>query len=310
MPQYISARDVAGQLNWTMMLEAFAAGHQFEVAEISDTLLGQGDLLLSRSAWIKGLGIGVKSVTIFPENGAYNLPSVQGAMTVFEDKTGQIEAILESDLVTNWKTAGDSVYGASLLARPDSQSLLIIGAGVVAENLIRAYSEVFLDLKFIQVWNRTPARADALVTKMTGEGYHVTRADDLAAACQMADIISTATMAKTPVIKGDWVTAGTHVDLIGAFTPDMREADDALMAKGRIFVDSRATTIHEIGELMIPIASGVISETDVIADYYDIAAGAKTRQSEGDITILKNGGGAHLDLMTAKAIMSAQNRSA
>jgi ornithine cyclodeaminase len=106
------------------------------------------------------------------------------------------------------------------------------------------------------------------------------------------------------VLKGEWVTAGTHVDLIGAFRPEMREADDALLQKARLFVDSRATTVHPIGELMIPLASGAITEADVLADFYDLKNGATARTSDADITVFKIGGGALMDLMTACAILA------
>jgi ornithine cyclodeaminase len=126
-------------------------------------------------------------------------------------------------------------------------------------------------------------------------------ADDLEAAVRGADIICCATMATSPVIRGDWLQPGQHLDLIGAYTPAMREVDDRAMARARVFVDSRATTIHHIGELIDPIASGAITEADVIADFYDDPA-LFARRSDDEITIAKNGGGAHLDLMTATYI--------
>ena len=129
--------------------------------------------------------------------------------------------------------------------------------------------------------------------------------DDLAAAAAEADIVSAATMARAPILKGDWIRPGTHVDLIGAYKADMREADDALMRKARIFVDSRETTIGHIGELTIPIAAGVISADDVLGDFRELIGGAPGRVDPGDITLFKNGGGAHLDLMIAAYIAEA-----
>ena len=120
-----------------------------------------------------------------------------------------------------------------------------------------------------------------------------------------ADIICTATMSKEPVVRGEWISPGAHLDLIGAYRPDMREVDDAALQKARLFVDSRATTIHHIGELMIPLAAGAITESHISADYYDLAKGAFQRRTETEITIAKNGGGAHLDLMTAAYILKA-----
>ncbi len=283
-------------LDWNDLADALWAGHQLAVPQIFDQFMTRGaDTLLSRTAWIDGFGIAVKSVTVCPENTAQGLPSVQGALLLFEDKTGALEAIIDSALVTKWKTAADSVLGARLLARPDSKRLLIVGAGVVATSLIAAYSAVFPNLE-ITIWNRTRARAENL-------GVEV--AEDLETAVRGADIISCATLTQEPLIKGEWLHAGQHLDLIGAFTSNMREADDLALQKARVFVDCRATTIDHIGELLIPIASGAIKQTDVLADIYDLAAGAKGRMADTDITLFKNGGGAHLDLMTGRKILQA-----
>ncbi len=296
MVPYIRAEDVEHLLDWNDLVDALLAGHRMATPEISDQFLHRGDdTLLSRAAWIDGVGIAVKSVTVMPGNAAHGLPSVHGAMVLFEDKTGQVEAVIDSALVTKWKTAGDSVLGARLLARPDSKRLLIVGAGTVAKSLIEAYGAVFPDIE-VTIWNRTPAKA---------EGLGVAVADDLETAVRAADIISCATMATKPIIKGEWLCEGQHLDLIGAFKADMREADDLAMQRASIFVDSRKTTIEHIGELMIPIASGAISAGDVLADLFDLAKGQAGRVSPKDITLFKNGGGAHLDLMTGQMILKA-----
>jgi ornithine cyclodeaminase len=293
---YIRAEDVEHLLDWNDLADALLSGHRMAAPEISDQFLHRGgDTLLSRAAWIDGVGVAVKSVTVMPDNAARGLPSVHGAMVLFEDKTGQVEAVIDSALVTKWKTAGDSVLGARLLARPDSKRLLIVGSGTVAASLIEAYSAVFPNIE-ISVWARTKAKA---------EGLGVPVVDDLEAAVREADIVSCATMATDPIIKGEWLQAGQHLDLIGAFKADMREADDLALQRAKVFVDSRATTVHHIGELMIPIANGAISEGDVLADLYDLAAGQTGRTSSDDITLFKNGGGAHLDLMTGQVILKA-----
>jgi ornithine cyclodeaminase len=142
------------------------------------------------------------------------------------------------------------------------------------------------------VWSRSRKTAEAM-------GLPV--ADDLEAAVRRADIICTATLTTTPLIRGEWLQPGQHLDLIGAYTPAMREVDDTAMSRARVFVDSRATTVHHIGEIMSPIASGAITEADIIADFYDEPA-LYARRSADEITIAKNGGGAHMDLMTATHI--------
>lgn len=295
-PRWIGP-EAEARLSWEGITSALAAGHALPRAEIADTLLYRGaDTLLNRAAWIDGLGQLVKCATIFPGNAQAGLPTVNGAVTLYDDRTGQLSALVDFHLVTKWKTAGDSLLAAQRLARPDSRRALICGAGTVARSMVSAYRAAFPGIA-VAIWNRSPARAEALAVEVGAEV-----ADDLQAAVVRADILCTATMATEPVIRGAWLRPGQHLDLIGAYTPTMREVDDHAMARARVFVDARATTVHHIGELMAPIASGAITEADVVADFYDLGAGIFTRRSDDEITIAKNGGGAHLDLMTAAYI--------
>lgn len=287
-------------LDWLDLTEALLAGHRLAPPQIEDVLMARrDDRLLSRCAWIDGLGLGVKSVTITPGNAARGLPSVQGAMLVFDDETGAIEAVIDNALITKWKTAGDSLLGAQLLARPDAGRLLIVGAGAVAASLIEAYRAWKPDLA-VTLWARRAEAAEALAARYP----RVAVARDLPAAVAEADIVSTCTMATEPVIRGAWLRPGQHLDLIGAYTPQMREADDAAIRRARVFVDARATTLHDIGELAIPLANGTIVEADIRGELRDLAAGAPGRASDDEITLYKNGGGAHLDLMTARVILA------
>jgi len=300
---FITAEEVADRLDWMDIAGAIAAGHRGPRARISDHFLERGgDTLLSRAAWIDGQGVAVKSVTVFPGNPGRGLPSIHGAMVLMEDGTGQVEAVIDSALVTRWKTAGDSILGAKLLAREDAAHLLLLGAGTVAGSLIEAYRAAFPGIA-ITIWNRSPARAVSLAEE-TG----VLVAQDLAAAIGEADIVASATMATEPVLRGEWLRPGQHLDLIGAFRPDMREADDAVLRRARIFVDSTETVLGHIGELRDPLERGVIDRADVLGDLYDLVAGTVGRGLPEEITLLKNGGGAHLDLMTGRAILEAWRR--
>lgn len=293
----IIGAEVEAALSWPGITAALADGHALPRASVADVLLYRGgDTLLNRAAWIDGLGQLVKCATIFPGNAAAGLPTINGAVTLYDDRTGALAALIDFHLVTRWKTAGDSLLAARRLARPDSARILICGAGTVARSMVAAYRSVWPGAE-VAIWNRSGGRAEALAADVGA-----TVAGDLAMAVAHADIICTATMATEPLIRGDWLRAGQHLDLIGAYTPAMREVDDSAMARARVFVDSRATTLHHIGELMAPIASGAITEGDVVADFYDLASGRFARRSEAEITIAKNGGGAHLDLMTAAYI--------
>jgi ornithine cyclodeaminase len=291
--------EAEAKLDWLGLCEAFEAGHRLPRAEIGDTFLYRDpDTLLSRAAWISGLGMAVKTATIFPGNAQTGKPTINGGVNLYSDADGTLEAVVDFHLVTKWKTAGDSLHAARMLARPDSRAITLIGAGTVARSMVEAYSAAFPGARFT-VWNRTPEGAERMAAELPG----VTATGDLEAAVRNADIICTATMSREPIVQGAWLQPGQHLDLIGAFRPDMREVDDAALRRARIFVDSRATTLDHIGELKIPLSQGVIRREDVVADFYDADEGVFGRKSPEEITIAKNGGGAHLDLMCARYIL-------
>ena len=301
MTTIIPFAEGEANLDWLALTDALAAGHDLPKAEISDSFLYRGkDTLLQRQAWIDGMGIGVKSATVFPGNPAQGVPMIHGGVTLYDDAHGILEALIDFHLVTKWKTAGDSLLAARRLARPDSRKILIVGAGTVGRNLHAAYSAAFPDAQFT-VWNRTQANAEKMAEEI--EGLAV--ATDLETAVGEADIVTSATMSTEPTLRGDWLQPGQHVDLIGAYRPDMREIDDTALTRARLFVDSYDTTLDHIGEMKIPLAEGVISRDDIVADYYSLSD--FTRQSDDEITLFKNGGGAHLDLMTSRYILDRFN---
>jgi len=286
-------------LDWIALTDAMKKGHTLPQAEIADSLLYRdSDTLLSRAAWIDGLGLAVKSATIFPGNPAKGKPTVNGGVNLYSDSDGTLEAIVDFHLVTKWKTAGDSLLGARMLARPESREILIVGAGTVGRSLREAYGAAFPEARFT-VWNRTRANAEAMAAEYPGMSV----ADDLETAVRNADIVTSATMTEEPVLKGAWLQPGQHIDLIGAYRPDMREIDDEGLHRARLFVDSFQTTVGHIGEVKIPMEAGAISRDDLIADFY--APDVFSRTSDDEITLFKNGGGAHLDLMTSRYILDA-----
>lgn len=296
----ISYDQGAKQLDWIGLTDALIAGHRLPRPDMGDMFLYRGDETgLVRGAVIDGLGFLVKVATIFPKNAQAGIPTVNGSVILFSDKTGQPEASIDFHLVTKWKTAGDSLLGARLLARPNSKKITIVGAGTQGQNLHEAYSALFPDADFT-IWNRSAEKAEHFA-----KTHENTRVEpDLETAVRMADIVTSATMCCDPLIKGEWLQEGQHIDLIGAYRPDMREVDDVALQRARVFVDSRETTIEHIGELKDPIARGAISATDIVADFYDLGGGAFSRQNNAEITLFKNGGGAHLDLMTSRYILS------
>ncbi len=288
-------------LSWEGLCAAFEAGHRLPRARIGDSFLYRDpDTLLSRAAWIDGMGLAVKSATVFPGNPEAGKPLTHGSVCVFSDSDGELEAVIDFHLVTKWKTAGDSLHAARRLARPDSQRILIVGAGAMGRALFDAYSSAFPKARF-SAWNRTRGKAEAMAEECPG----LEVAEDLETAVRIADIITCATMTSEPIIHGAWLRPGQHVDLIGAYRPDMREADDEALRRARIFVDCFDTTIGHIGEIQIPLESGVITRDDLLADFYEPEKFC--RQNDDEITLFKNGGGAHLDLMTSRYILDAWN---
>lgn len=297
MTENIPFEEGQNGLDWLALTDALALGHARPKANVEDVFMYRGkNTLLNRSAWIEGMGLAVKCATIFPDNKAQGTPMVNGAVNLFSDKDGQLEAIVDFHLVTKWKTAGDSLLAARRLARPDSENILIVGAGTVGRSLWEAYSSIFPHARF-SVWNRSIAGAEQFAKDCEG----VKVAADLEAAVKAADIVTSATMTTEPLLKGTWFHAGQHIDLIGAYRPDMREVDDEALLRSRVFVDSYATTMGHIGELKIPLEAGVITDDHIVADYYELDQ--FQRQSADEITLFKNGGGAHLDLMTSRYIL-------
>ncbi|MCB1368323.1 MAG: ornithine cyclodeaminase [Rhodobacteraceae bacterium] len=298
---HITAEAAEPHLDWLAVAAALEAGHDLPKAQMQDVVLERGeDVMLSRHAWIDGLGALVKTAMIFPENmQRFGRANLNGNVALYGDADGCLSATLDFALVTKWKTAGDSLLAALKLARPDSRNILVLGAGTVARSLIEAYSAGFPDARFT-LWNRTAAKLPALVQAFPG--HDITIAADLEHAVRAADIVTSGTMAYQPFLRGAWLQPGQHVDLIGAYLPEMREADDEAMRRSRIFVDSYETTVEQIGELIDPIRNGTISRDDILADFHDLPSGRFARSSSDEITLHKNGGGAHLDLMIAAHI--------
>jgi ornithine cyclodeaminase len=301
-PAFIPFDEGEEVLDWVLLARAIEKGHRLPRPQMEDVILRRGeDTLLNRSAWIDGLGLAVKAATVFPGNAAANKPTVGGAVSLLSDEDGTLEAVLDFRLVTKWKTAADSLLGALRLARRDSETILIVGAGTVARSLLDAYAAGFPQARFT-VWSRSPASAERLAEERPG----VAVASDLEAAVWEADIVATCTMATEPLVLGAWLHPGTHLDLIGAYRPDMREVDDEAIQRARLFCDSRKTA-GETGEFLQPSASGAMTPEDVVADFYEMEA--LRRGSDDEITLFKNGGGAHLDLMVCRHILRAWRAS-
>jgi ornithine cyclodeaminase len=263
----------------------------------------QNDWLLL-PAWQYDRHFGIKLVSVFPGNQAKGLASIQGLYALFDGSNGLPLATIDGAALTLRKTAANSALGARYLARDDVETMVMLGAGALAPHLVMAHATVRPSLRRLRIWNRSRASADAMAKRLAGENatrhLDIAVVDDREAAIREADLVSAATMSKDPVIEGAWLRPGTHVDLVGAFRPDMREADDATVTGARLFCDARFTAVAECGDLCDPIARGIVDEP-AITDLFQLASHTRPgRQSAGEITLFKSGGGGHEDLATAQ----------
>ncbi len=246
--------------------------------------------------------MGVKLVSVVPGNGARGKPSVTGAYVLMSGVTGEPLAVLDGARLTLWRTAAASALAADFLARPDAETLVMVGAGTLAEHLIEAHCAI-RPIREVRIWNRSPDKARALAAKYAGRAFAVTAVTDLDAALAGADVVSAATMSQEPIIRGEALRPGTHVDLVGGYTPAMREADDRAIARARVFVDTRAGALKEAGDLTRPIAAGVLAPEAVVADLADLCRGAKRgRETADEITLFKSVGTALEDLVAARLV--------
>lgn len=302
----ISADEVDEALDWTSLLADMRAAHrENERPEIGDLLLARhGNSLLVRGTIYGGVGIGLKAVTVYPGNPASDKPkpTVQGVFLLFSDGDGSLLAAIDGRAITPWKTAADSALGASILALAEVTTITMIGAGAMARPLIEAHMAARPSIERICLWNRTRANAERLASRLSDIPVRIEVMDRLDEAVSSAGIMCSATLSAEPLIRGEWLRPGVHVDLVGAFRPDMREADDETLRRGRLFVDCRETTIGHIGEIDIPLKAGVIQASDIEGDLFDLCKHVSVSRADRDITIFKNSGGAHLDLMTAMLV--------
>jgi ornithine cyclodeaminase len=264
-------------------------------------------MLLLMPAWQPGQYIGVKLVSVFPDNHLRDLPAIHGSYLLSSGRTGELLAVLDGGELTARRTAAASALAARHLAREDASRLLIVGTGRLSLNLIEAHSRV-RSIEDVMIWGRDKDKASLAAAEARALGYPVRVVDDLEAAARQADIISCATLSRSPLILGAWLKPGCHLDLIGAFTKDMRESDDEAVRRARVFVDTRAGAFAEAGDILQPIAAGVIGTDHVLRELAELVGGAEGRKSPEDITLFKSVGAALEDLAGAILAYEAAQR--
>ena len=306
---HITGIQVHQTCQWLELAEALSQAHCGPIPQTGRSLLDApgppAQSFYNLPAFMPGVAFGIKMVTIVPGNPALTppLPAVQALYALFDGQAGSPLCTINGTAMTYRKTAADSALGSRFLSRPGSSTLLMAGAGGLAPYLIDAHRAVRPSIRHVLVWNRDAKKAQILAKACGGAAI-----TDLDAAVPEADIISCATSSATPLIRGKLLKAGCHLDLVGAYTPEMRECDDDAVTRARLFVDSRQFAIDQPGDLANPIARGVISAKDVEADLFDLCQkGFAADRKDDDITLFKNGGGAHLDLFTALFIWNTLN---
>jgi ornithine cyclodeaminase/alanine dehydrogenase-like protein (mu-crystallin family) len=261
--------------------------------------------LLLMPSWMSGSHLGVKLVTVSPNNQQYHLPSIQGLYVLFDAVKGTPLMLLDAKELTARRTAASSALASSFLSRVNSETLLMIGTGTLAPYLIAAHATV-RRYKKILIWGRNRDKAQAICDTLNPKmDVQITRVEDLEKGIKQADVVSCATLSETPLILGAWLKPGQHIDLVGAYKPDMREADDALMLKSKIYVDT-PMALKETGDLLIPMTKGILDSNDIRGDLFQLCQKTrKGREKKEEITVFKSVGHALEDLVAAKMVHDA-----
>lgn len=268
---------------------------------------GEPTTLLLMPAWTdfaaggsEGNGhIGVKIASVSPDNNKIGKPAVMAQYLLLDGTTGEPQALIDGASLTLWRTAAASALAADYLARPDSSRLLVVGAGALAPYLARAHSAL-RPIREIAVWNRTPQNAERVAAGLAAEGFQASVVEDIDAALADVDIVTAATISTVPLIHGAVLKEGTHVDLVGAFSPTMRESDDEAIRRARVYVDTRGGALKEAGDIVQAISSGALAEAAIAGDLFQLARGeAEGRRRADEITLFKSVGAALEDLAAA-----------
>jgi len=308
----LDADAIAATLTYPALVEALRQAFRADIAvpvrhHHTVPQAGRDATLLLMPAWTETRAagerfLGCKIVTVFPDNAAAGQPSVHGRYLLMSGTTGAPLALMDAQALTAWRTAAASALAASYLARADAAHLVMIGAGALAPHLVRAHMAV-RPIRRVTLWNRTHGRAVALAFGLTVSGIETAIAEDLETAVRDADIVCCATLSTEPIVRGAWLKPGAHVDLVGGFTPKMREADNDAIKRARVYVDTRAGAGKEAGDIVIPLRRKILTQKGIRGDLFELCRGkAKGRTSDRHITLFKSVGSAIEDLAAAMLV--------
>jgi len=310
--QHYTAEQVHAALEYPVLIErlrqAFAQGASVPLRHAHKVNEHENARLLLMPAWREGEALGVKIVTAFPGNAARGAATVAATYVLLDGSTGHPLALIDGEALTLRRTAAASALASSFLSRPESGTLLVVGTGKLAPYMAAAHAAV-RQFSRVLVWGRAADKARALANSLAAQGQHAIAATDLPQALAEADVVTCATTAALPIVHGVDVRSGTHVDLVGGFTPTMREADDDLVAKASVFVDTYTGALAEGGDVVEPIRSGVLKRADVRAELAELCRGEKKgRSGAAEVTLFKSVGTALEDLTAAQMVHQAARR--
>jgi ornithine cyclodeaminase len=264
--------------------------------------------LLVMPAWRVGGALGIKLVTIYPDNALRSLPAVAATYLLLDAETGHPKALLDGGELTLRRTGAASALAARFLSAPDASRLLMVGTGRLAPHLIESHA-VVRPIREIRIWGRTTGHSLTLAASLQRPGWSVEATDDLEGSVRWAHVVSCATLSRQPLVRGAWLGAGQHLDLVGAFTPEMCETDDAALARSEIFVDTRHGALAESGEIIGALRRGAIDERSLRGELSDLASGRAGRSHPSAVTLFKSVGTALEDLVAAELAIAGGLRA-
>lgn len=311
----ISAAEIGQNLDWASTIRAIERAFQQDCqmpTRHHHVMSNEAEppVHLLMPAWVTGQYLGVKAVNVFPANAKVGKPAVSGVYLLFSAQTGETLAVMEGGELTARRTAAASALAARYLARADASRLVMVGTGRLSRHLVLAHCSE-RPIRHVTIWGRDFDKASAVAAELRYGGITVDATEDLQAAVEKADIVSCATLSTQPLVRGEWLRPGVHVDLVGGFTPSMREADDEAIRRSQVFVDTRAGAMKEAGDIVVPLRTSVIKPDRILADLYDLTRRTHPgRTSDDQITLFKSVGAAIEDLAAASLVYEKSTRIA
>jgi ornithine cyclodeaminase/alanine dehydrogenase-like protein (mu-crystallin family) len=310
--RYVGPQEVADGLPYGALVESLRQIYQADGMHAERNLINldglgdtEGTCMAFMPAWGPGHDLTSKIFTLFPNNREKGLSTIYATIFVFDSSNGQLKAIVDGTEVTRRRTACMSALAADYLARKDSKHLLVCGAGALAPHAVLAHATV-RPIECIEVWARREEAANSVVQSLRGQcaDIELSVTTDLREACRRADIVTSLTSSPDPIVFGEWISPGTHLDFVGSHDPERRECDDEAARISKIYTDVMETAMREAGDILIPLKNGVITKSQIIGDLSDLTRRlVNGRTNDEEITLFKSTGSSLADLAAAELVV-------